>query len=89
MLKWIYERAAGVTGNAEETPIGFVPSEKALDLGSLKLDPADVKNLLSIDTGEWKDEIPGIREHYKRFGDRLPAELNRELEALEKRLSKS
>jgi phosphoenolpyruvate carboxykinase (GTP) len=87
VLKWIYERVSG-EGSAVETPIGFVPSDKALDLGSLKLDPADVKNLLSIDTGEWKDEIPGIREHYKRFGDRLPAELNRELEALEKRLSK-
>ena len=33
-------------------------------------------------------EISGIREHFSRFGDRLPSELNEELDALEERLSK-
>jgi len=46
-----------------------------------------MKELLSVNKEEWKKEIEGIREHYKKFGDRLPAELKKELNALEKRLS--
>jgi phosphoenolpyruvate carboxykinase (GTP) len=85
VLKWIYERISG-TGKAVRTPIGYIPSNGALDLTSLKLDPADVKNLFIIDPDEWKKEIPDIRAHFSRFGDRMPDELLRELEDLEKRL---
>jgi len=85
VLKWIYERISG-TGKAVRTPIGYIPSNGALDLTSLKMDPADVKNLFIIDPDEWKKEIPDIRAHFSRFGDRMPDELLRELEDLEKRL---
>jgi hypothetical protein len=27
--------------------------------------------------------VPGIREHYARFGDKLPAKLNQEVDRLE------
>jgi len=42
--------------------------------------------LLSKSGDEWKNELASIREHYAKFGDRLPAELIKELEGLEKRL---
>jgi phosphoenolpyruvate carboxykinase (GTP) len=85
VLKWVFERAAGV-GKAEETPIGFMPTEDAIDTTGLNVSAADMKELLTVNKDEWKNEIAGIREHYAKFGDRLPAELIKELERLEKRL---
>jgi phosphoenolpyruvate carboxykinase (GTP) len=86
VLKWVFERCAG-TGKADETPIGFMPTEDAIDTSGLNISPADMKELLNVDKAEWKKEVEGIRDHYKKFGDRLPDELKRELEALERRLS--
>jgi phosphoenolpyruvate carboxykinase (GTP) len=40
-----------------------------------------------VDVAEWKKELDSIREHYKKFGDRLPKELIDELDGLEKRLN--
>ena len=42
--------------------------------------------LLSVDKDLWKTEAEGIREFYKKFGEKLPAELMAELEKLEKNL---
>ncbi|HPV71328.1 MAG TPA: phosphoenolpyruvate carboxykinase (GTP) [Smithellaceae bacterium] len=86
VLKWVFERSAG-KGKASETAIGFMPTEDAIDTTGLSVSAADMKELLSVNKEEWKKEIEGIREHYKKFGDRLPAELKKELNALEKRLS--
>ena len=36
-----------------------------------------------------KREVEGIKEHYKKFGDKLPKELSAELAALEERLNKA
>ncbi len=85
VLKWVFERCAG-TGKANETVIGYMPTEDAIDTTGLKVTAADMKELLGVNKEEWKKEVEGIREHYKKFGDRLPAELAKELEALEKRL---
>ncbi len=86
VLKWIYERITGAE-NAVKTAIGYVPSPGSLDLSGLDIDPEDLELLLSVNREEWKSEIPGIREHFSRFGDRLPAELKDELSSLEERLS--
>jgi len=85
VLKWVLERISGV-GRAKKTAIGYVPEEDALDLSGLKISESDLNELLSVKNNEWKNEIPGIREHFARFGDRLPDELKEELSALEKRL---
>jgi phosphoenolpyruvate carboxykinase (GTP) len=85
VLKWVFERCTG-TGKANETAIGYMPTEDAIDTTGLNVTAADMKELLNVNKEEWKKEIEGIREHYKKFADRLPAELAKELEALEKRL---
>ena len=41
--------------------------------------------LLRVETEEWKTQLPQFREHLAKF-DRLPAELNTQLDALEQRL---
>ncbi len=87
-LKWVIERVCG-EGKAEETPIGWVPTKDALDLDGLDISDSDVDELLKVDTEEWKKQIPLIREHLAKFGDRLPDGLKDEIDALEKRLEAS
>ena len=86
VLKWICERIDG-TADAIETPIGYVPTPEALDLDGLDIPEADVEALLSVDPDAWRAELPDIRDFYAGFGNRLPAELLTELNALEERLS--
>src|SRR5277367_5190293 len=74
VLEWIFERTAG-RGEAEETVIGYVPTHDALDVKGLDVTPDDMKELLTVDIDEWRDEIPRIREHYAQFNERLPEKL--------------
>lgn len=85
VLKWIVER---VTGKAEavDTPIGYLPAPGAIDTNDLDVTEEQMEELLKVDVQEWLNEIGSIREHYERFGDRLPAVLSEELAALEARL---
>ncbi len=46
----------------------------------------DVAAALAVDDDAWKRELPGIREYFAEFGDRLPRELIEQLDALEARL---
>lgn len=86
VLKWIFERTSG-DGKAVKTPIGYMPTEDALDLTGLdSVSDADMKELLKVDKEEWLNEVASIKEHYAKFGDMLPKELMAQLEALEGRL---
>jgi phosphoenolpyruvate carboxykinase (GTP) len=85
VLKWIVERCAG-TGKAIETPIGRLPAPGALDLAGLNIDREDLEELLRVDAKGWLAEMNSIREHFAQFGDKLPAELGKQLDALETRL---
>ena len=46
----------------------------------------DVASALVVDDHAWKRELPGIREYFAEFGDRMPRELVEQLDALEARL---
>jgi phosphoenolpyruvate carboxykinase (GTP) len=86
VLKWICERVEGA-GRAQSTPIGNLPTPDALDLAGLQVDAADLKDLLSVDVPGWKHEADNIAAYFQTLGDRLPAALARELEALRQRLA--
>ena len=88
VLKWIFERVTG-TGRAVESAIGYLPAPGAIDVQGLDVDAESMQELMRVDPREWLDEIPGIEEHFRRFGTRLPAPLKEELKALEKRLKKT
>ncbi len=85
VLKWIFERCEGSV-DAVETPIGCLPEPGALDVDGLDISPGDLSALTEVDTEGWRDEIPLIREHFATFGEKLPAALNAQLDALERRL---
>ena len=86
VLKWIFDRCDG-KADAVDTPIGKVPAEGAIDVKGVKVDPADMKEMTSVDKAGWKAEIPLIKEHFAMFGAKLPKALSDELAALEKRLA--
>ncbi len=85
VLKWMCERLDGKIG-AQKTPIGLMPVEGDLDLSGLNISNDNMRELMSIDTGAWKAEIPDIERHFAEFGDRLPERLDRQLKDLRKRL---
>jgi phosphoenolpyruvate carboxykinase (GTP) len=85
VLAWIFGRCAG-TAQAVETPIGLLPAEGGLDVEGLDVTPEDLAELLRVDPAEWRAELPSIHEHLAMFGEKLPAELRAQLEALEQRL---
>lgn len=87
VLKWVFERASG-EGKAQESAIGYLPTEDAIDTAGLDVSAEDMKELLRVNKDEWFTEIETIKEHYAKFGNRLPKELNDELAALVARLNK-
>jgi len=86
VLKWVFERVNGDV-DAIDTPIGKLPTKESLDTDGLEIDEADLDTILSVDIDGWKSAVPQIREHFARFGDRLPAALNVEVDTLEAKLA--
>lgn len=86
VLDWILKRCEE-TVDADETAIGYVPKPEDINLEGCSVDEETLKGLLNVDTETWKKEAEGIKEFYKKFGDKLPKELEEELSALESRLN--
>lgn len=86
VLDWILKRCEE-TVDADETAIGYVPKPEDINLEGCGVDEETLKGLLNVDTETWKKEAEGIKEFYKKFGDKLPKELNEELSVLESRLN--
>ena len=87
VLEWIIKRCEDKVG-AEETPIGYVPEVKDIDLEGSGVSEETLRELLTVDKETWKKEADGIEEFYKQFGDRLPKELSDELSSLKENLGK-
>ncbi|MBP7402855.1 MAG: phosphoenolpyruvate carboxykinase (GTP), partial [Clostridia bacterium] len=74
--------------DAVETPIGYMPTPDDIDRAGLDATDEELHEILTIDKAEWEQELASIREYYAGFGDKLPKELMKQLEAVEERLSK-
>ena len=86
VLMWILGRCDG-TAEAQETAIGYEPRPEDIELEGLEgITKETLAGLLSVDKDLWREEAAGIREFYKKFGEKLPKELSAELEKLEKNL---
>ena len=87
VLMWILARCEGKV-SAVETPIGYVPHAEDINIEGLDIDMATVEGLLSVDKDLWLEDCKAIHDFYAQVGERVPAELYDELNALEERLSK-
>ena len=87
VLAWIFARCSG-EGEYKDTAIGIMPTEAAIDRTGIEdqVSAADLVELLKVDVEGWKRELGMIKEHFAKFGDRLPAELKKQLAGLEERL---
>jgi phosphoenolpyruvate carboxykinase (GTP) len=86
VLKWVFDRCEG-TVEAEKTAIGYMPKAGDIDINGIDVTDADLEELLCVDVDGWKAEVTSIKEHYARFGNKLPTELSDQLAALEARLA--
>jgi phosphoenolpyruvate carboxykinase (GTP) len=85
VLEWVFRRCEG-TADAVETPIGLLPAEGAINTEGLNIDDDAMRELLSVDESLVREQLPQIRDHLAKFGDKLPAALRRQLADLERRL---
>ena len=58
-----------------------------LETGGLELTDDEVAELLRVDPDGWRHEADSSTSFFDTFGDRLPDELERQLEELDKRLA--
>jgi phosphoenolpyruvate carboxykinase (GTP) len=85
VLEWICRRCDG-EGETIETPIGLVPAEGQLDTEGLDISVDQMAELLRVDPKLLNEQLPQVKEHLARFGDRLPNEVQAQLDALERRV---
>ncbi|WP_373878344.1 phosphoenolpyruvate carboxykinase (GTP) [Agromyces rhizosphaerae] len=88
VLEWIVGRIEGDAGS-EDTPIGRIPAEGALNVDGLDLDEGVLEHLFEVDRDSWLAECDLTEEYYAQFGDRVPAALNSELASLRYHLKQS
>jgi phosphoenolpyruvate carboxykinase (GTP) len=88
VLKWILERVEG-RGQAQETPIGFVPARNGLTLDGLKISPEAIDELLRVNAEDWEPELEDTKQFFDKFGDRLPRELQEEHRRLAQRFQRT
>jgi len=87
VLNWIIDRCEG-KATATETAIGYIPQPEDIDLTDLDMDIETLKSILKVDKDVWTKEAEEIEEHYKKFGDKLPAQLREQLDNLKANLAK-
>jgi phosphoenolpyruvate carboxykinase (GTP) len=86
VLAWMLDRCAGKTA-ANETAIGNLPRPQDLNTKGLDISAADLQALLSVDPAKWQQEMADVRAYLETYGKRLPAEMLKQLEGIEKRLA--
>lgn len=87
VLDWILTRcddgnSANQT-NATESPIGYIPTEGAININDLKNVSSDsMSELMAIDSDEWIADVNRTKQFLDGFGKRLPAAITGQLEQL-------
>ena len=88
VLKWILDRIEGRAA-ADETQVGYVPAPGSLTLDGLSISRETVESLTRVDPAEWANDAEAIGDFFAKFGDRLPAELRNEHDALVRETQKA
>ncbi len=88
VLQWIAQRCEGKV-DAQATPIGFFPEIEDINTTGLEITANTMRELLSIDTHVWLEEMDAIKVYLEQYGDRTPQELYRQLAKVIARLKVS
>jgi len=85
VLEWVFRRCDG-EGDTVETPIGLVPAVGEIDREGLDVSDDEMRELLTVDSALVREQLPQVEEFLAQFGDRLPDEISKQLQALRERL---
>jgi len=84
VLEWILKRCNNEV-KARKTPIGYVPHLEDIDRTGLNFSKDKLKDLFSIDSKEWLQEVKDHKKFFTQFSSNLPVEIRKEYSALKKR----
>ena len=86
VLDWIIRRCENEV-DAVETPIGYMPKAEDINIEGMEdFDMEKLQSVLSLDINAWKKEADEIGEFFKKFGDKLPEKLWKQLRILKSNL---
>ncbi|PPR15875.1 MAG: Phosphoenolpyruvate carboxykinase [GTP] [Alphaproteobacteria bacterium MarineAlpha9_Bin3] len=86
ILKWIIDRVKGKV-SAKSNSFGLVPNFEDIIWSGLEFDNEKFSSLIEIPKTEGLKEIDEVKEHFDRFGDFIPSELELQITQLEERLN--
>ena len=84
VLEWILQRCNNEVG-ARKTPIGYVPHPEDIDLTGLQIEKDRLRQLFSVDSKEWEQELNSHKEFLVKFKSQLPKGIKKEYAALKRR----
>jgi phosphoenolpyruvate carboxykinase (GTP) len=89
VLRWVREQVQSRDGrsNARETPIGLVPTPEAIGASELGISAENARTLFEVDRDDWLREAEDQQAFLDKFGERLPAAIRKQHQALQSRLS--
>ena len=85
VLKWMCDRVDNKV-DARETEIGLMPIEGDLTLEGLDISERDWNELMNIDKDLYRQTVADAEAYLAKMGDKLPAQITKQLEALKARL---
>ena len=81
-VKWIVDRLEN-RAEALESPIGQLPVTSDIDISGLEgFDPAALEEIFTVDPASWLVEVGVTREYFDSIGEKVPAALYTELDAV-------
>src|SRR5256886_6643070 len=87
VLQWIIGRCEGKAG-ADESPIGYIPRRKDLDLDEIDgVSQEQLGELLAVNPAEWKTELEGQAKFFDTLKADMPERLLAEREQVSKRFA--
>ena len=87
VLKWIVDRVKGKV-SAKSNSFGLVPYFDDIIWSGLEFDSEKFSSLIEVPKNEGLKEIDEVKEHFDRFGEFMPNELESQRIELEQRLHK-
>ena len=85
VLEWVFRRCDGESETVE-TPIGLAPAEGEINTDGISVSDEAMRDLITVDHDALRAQLPQFEKHLDRFGDDLPDEIRRQLDALKERL---
>ena len=87
IVEWILARCRGDV-QAAQTPIGYVPNPKDIDMTGLSMPNGAMDKLFAVNRKDWAAEVDAVGKFFDGFGTRMPDEMWHQHELLRARLLK-